>query len=1051
MCLIAWGFLLIAGVAHGLTHVGALAANFAGAAQSARFVETVATVAVYLVSGPSEFVDVSYELAVGNVNIHVLTTLAVWGTVLLGCALEGALLLVLFSTAAFVEMRLTGHAKGDLKSLWATVPGEATVIDVDVIGAPVTGSEKLVPARDVTVGTHVFVKSGQQVPLDGIVVHGSAFVSFAHITGEALPVSKRVGDEIPAGAVNSDGALVVRALRSSEDSTPARIARLTEAAQNRRPSVSRLLDTFGDQYSKAILAITALTMILGPTLFGWPFLGRTGAMYRAFAFLSAAAPCALLMSPLVYIAAIGAAARRGVLVRGGLTLDALAEVGTVALDKTGTITTGTMVCVSVEKVLVGKTQQVLVGASVESIESMSALASTDGVSSTLDSTPRFSPNALAIAANLERASSHPIARAVLDAAASTGTADEKTQLKSRALPEITVTDFKVVHGSGVEGLIRTSSSFGAPRRARFGNPEWASEICGSLEQKRAILDVSAARSDKGNVTAALVVETCAGSGNAGGTAADAEWSSENLTRVFRFADAVHPKAAVAMRALREGAWRVDGRKMRVMMLTGDNERSAHAVADAVGLPRVDVKFGLTPGEKLAMVERARRDANSDSKTGKYTRVAMVGDGINDAPALAAADVGIAVASTPSEAAAAAADVLLLHADADGISQLPDLFRLAARTKTVLRQNITLAVVSILGSALPALVGAFPLWLAVLLHEGSTLLVALNSVRLLGTFGRQRMRRSTLFATVGVFAACCVGGAFSMPTVRAAALGGAGAFVSTPGFLLAATTLKSAWAGLLAGCLHTLTGPDHLAALAPLTVGPSRAQNAAMGALWGCGHNTGQILFGLVFVALKDKLPFNMEVIGQWGQGVVGATLVIIGAMGWWEARQLSLGKESHSHSHSHGLPFGLGKDMFDNGHAHHSHEHEHGSHDDDELDGDASANAARAEAARRKKDGSFLSWTYITGTIHGLQPDALLLLLPAFALPRLQAVAFLGTFFVGTVLAMGTYTACLGAGTTALQKKNPNAVFLVSKISSAVAVSIGVAFIASAVFGFEIF
>jgi Cd2+/Zn2+-exporting ATPase len=321
-----------------------------------------------------------------------------------------------------------------------------------------------------------------------------------------------------------------------------------------------------------------------------------------------------------------------------------------------------------------------------------------------------------------------------------------------------------------------------------------------------------------------VVETCAGSGNAGGTAADAEWSSENLTRVFRFADAVHPKAAVAMRALREGAWRVDGRKMRVMMLTGDNERSAHAVADAVGLPRVDVKFGLTPGEKLAMVERARRDANSDSKTGKYTRVAMVGDGINDAPALAAADVGIAVASTPSEAAAAAADVLLLHADADGISQLPDLFRLAARTKTVLRQNITLAVVSILGSALPALVGAFPLWLAVLLHEGSTLLVALNSVRLLGTFGRQRMRRcgafpitthrlcdcpyetdtfgfyrvrSTLFATVGVFAACCVGGAFSMPTVRAAALGGAGAFVSTPGFLLAATTLKSAWAGLLA--------------------------------------------------------------------------------------------------------------------------------------------------------------------------------------------------------------------------------------------------------------
>ena len=163
VCLLAWGFLLIAGVAHGLTHVSALATNFTGMASSARAVETATTALVYLVSGPSEFVDVSYELAVGNVNIHVLTTLAVWGTVLLGCALEGALLLVLFSTAAFVEMRLTGHARGDLKSLWATVPGEATVVEVDALGAPVSGSEHVVNARDVDVGTHVFVKSGQQV------------------------------------------------------------------------------------------------------------------------------------------------------------------------------------------------------------------------------------------------------------------------------------------------------------------------------------------------------------------------------------------------------------------------------------------------------------------------------------------------------------------------------------------------------------------------------------------------------------------------------------------------------------------------------------------------------------------------------------------------------------------------------------------------------------------------------------------------------------------------------------------------------------------------
>jgi hypothetical protein len=322
--------------------------------------------------------------------------------------------------------------------------------------------------------------------------------------------------------------------------------------------------------------------------------------------------------------------------------------------------------------------------------------------------------------------------------------------------------------------------------------------------------------------------------------------------------------------------------------------------------------------------------------------------------------------------------------------------------------------------------------------------------------------------------------------------------------------KSGYAGLLAGCLHTLTGPDHLAALTPLAVGPSRMQNALMGALWGLGHNTGQILFGLIFVLLRDKLPFNMEIISQWGQGIVGATLVIIGVMGWLEGRAMAEGR-GHAHSHSHGLPFGLGNfdqhthshshshdehdptaalryvhshaggaemhshdeddcDVHEDGHGHshaHAHAHEDGHHgmgtnkrsvDEDWEADDAVVGSGDTDAAQRareegasEKKGSFLSWTYITGTIHGLQPDSLLLLLPAFALPRLQAIAFLGTFFIGTVVAMGTYTACLGAGTAALQKSNPRAVSAVSVISSGVAVAIGVAFILSAIFGFEIF
>ena len=199
-------------------------------------------------------------------------------------------------------------------------------------------------------------------------------VSIQHITGEALPVVKRVGDEIPAGAVNSDGALVVRSTRSAEDSTPARIARLTEAAQNRRPAVSRLLDAFGDKYSRAILAFTALVMVVGPLALGWPLTGRGGAMYRAFAFLSAAAPCALLMSPLVYVAAVGACARRGVLVRGGVTFDALAECGVVALDKTGTITSGRMRCASVEAPLFGDARREKNGAAVSAAKKKNGAA-----------------------------------------------------------------------------------------------------------------------------------------------------------------------------------------------------------------------------------------------------------------------------------------------------------------------------------------------------------------------------------------------------------------------------------------------------------------------------------------------------------------------------------------------------------------------------------------------------------------------------------------------------------------------------------------------------
>jgi heavy metal translocating P-type ATPase len=565
VAVVSWVLFVVAGISHILMHVGG---GGVVETQTAATLSKACTILVYALAGTPEFVDVTYELAVGNVNIHVLTTLAVLGTVLLGCAMEGALLLVLFASAHFVEDRLTSHARGDLKALWGTVPTTADVVTLNSDGVPDISSIREVPAADVEIGTTIFVKAGQQVPLDGVVVHGSALVSIQHITGEALPVMKRYGDEIPAGAMNTDGVLVVKSLRSSEESTPARIARLTEAAQRRRPKVSRLIDSIGDRYSKAILAITFITMLLAPVVLGIPFLGRGGAMYRSFAFLSAAAPCALLMSPLVYVAAIGAMARRGVLIRGGLTLDALAEVGTVALDKTGTITTGQMSCTSITRFDCEKPEQGAPGASLKS---------------------------LAYALNLERGSSHPIAAAVT---ASTRGLD---------LPDVgNAGDYKVVHGSGVEGLF-------AGKRARFGTAEFALELCGD-DAENCSLAINSETRD-GEIVAVLAVEG-------------------ERPALFRFSDTLNSKAPEAAESLRSGRCRrrwwemADNSKgLELLMLTGDNQTSAKAMAEAIKLAPESVYSGLTPDQKLKLIE----DARERKKTSKYPRVAMVGDGINDGP------------------------------------------------------------------------------------------------------------------------------------------------------------------------------------------------------------------------------------------------------------------------------------------------------------------------------------------------------------------------------------------------------------------------------------
>ena len=972
-------------------------------------IQTAGTVAVFMLAGASTAWDTANEVAAGNVNIYVLTSLAVFGTVLLGCALEGALLLVLFGAAHLVEDELTDRAQANVKALWDSVPTEAWVLprsaldesgagaaadapgsasaysddsdaegEAELLGVDV-GTARLRRAEEVLVGELLLVRAGQQVPLDATVVRGTAMVSVAHLTGEELPIQAAAGDEVAAGAQNLDGVLVLQAVRPSEDSMPARIARLTDKAQRRAPRLQTLIQRFGDVYSKAVLGATALFITAAPLVLGVPLVGAdagSGAIYRAFGFLTAAAPCALFMAPLVYVVALGRCARNGVLVHNARTLEALADAKTFLMDKTGTLTTGQLVCIGVERLEDALARE----------RSAGAVAGVDA--DMLLKRELFQPStsaerrALAVAEAFEHAASHPIARAVVHCHASAQAASRRSGTR---LPRVQLGSFKQVHGRGVEGTAVLVGE-GEPSEeisVVLGSLDHVAAKCVNADNAAGIRRL-AAQVDSTHVTIAMRASVGGSSSSGGQQDVAGTDVIEDVTLMY-FADTVRASSREAVSKLKEAAW--GGESCDVAMVTGDRRENAVAVGATVGIPESHVHAGLLPEDKLARVEEARAKGVC----------VMVGDGINDAPALAAADVGIAVSHTPSEASAAAADIVLLRSDA---SVLPNLVQLSSRMKAILKQNLVLAAVSIAGAALPALSGFVPLWGAVLMHEGATLMVAINSLRLLP--------RSS-FATIKAEAKqwlvankLAIGAILSLASLMFTAVLGWEA-VGTAAIASASVSLVS---GLLAGGLHTLTGPDHLAALMPLSVGVGRAQSFLLGALWGLGHDTGQIIFGCAFILLRSHMHFDLAMLSQYGTLAVAATLVIIGATGLWE--------------------------RMSGGHHHH---HDH----DDEIEvGD-------------KKGFRKLFAVYSTGVLHGLQPDALVVIMPAFAMPTLNAICFLGAFLLGTIFAMGTYTAFIAKSVDIVAKTNgQRGVDRIAYLSSSISLVVGLLLGLGAVLGIDI-
>lgn len=572
-------------------------------------------IGVYFLSGTPALLNAIHDLKSFEINIDVLMTLAALLSVAIGSPLEGGLLLVLFELSASMENAVEHKTKSALLSLRRISPRMARITLEN-------GKLYECSIREIPIGAKILVKAGEIIPLDGIILEGSAFVNLVHLTGEAQPLSKKAGDTVPAGGLNVDGTLTIEVNRTSGDSTLARIIQMITEAQSSKPKVQQFLDRFGKYYASSIIALATILAFTLPWLLSIPVLGLEGGIYRALTFLIAASPCALIIAtPTAYLSAISSCARKGILLKGGALFDAVAQCSQVAFDKTGTLTTGELTCTGVEQ---------------------------------LAGPPFDLQKAVSIAASLERHAVHPIAKALVS--------------YGEKLPLLKLGQFKASAGFGLEAIIDNTP-------VAIGHREFI------LTKK----DLSIPPSS--GLAAYLLV-------------------GEALF-LFSFTDTLRPEAKDVIASLKK-------RTLSIAMLTGDHKASATTVAKSLDID--EVYADLRPEDKLKIVAKLSQEKG----------LMMIGDGINDAPALARSSVGIAMGKIGSSTAVEASDVVFLN---DDLKLLGHLYDKSHQTRRIVKQNLTLALAVIVCATTPATLGWIPLWLAVVLHEGGTVLVGLNSLRL----------------------------------------------------------------------------------------------------------------------------------------------------------------------------------------------------------------------------------------------------------------------------------------------------------------------------------
>ena len=582
-------------------------------------------VAAVLLSGLSTYLKGVNALRRGRLNISALMAVAVTGALLIGQWPEAAMVMALYALAEHLEARAVDRARGAIGGLLQMAPDTVEQRAAD-------GTWQAVAAAEVPVGAVMRVKPGARLALDGVVTAGQSAIDQSPVTGESLPVDKALGDAVYAGTLNQSGVLEVRVTAGAQDTQLARIIHAVEQAQSERAPTQAFIDRFAAAYTPAVFVLALGVALLGPWLAGWTWLT---AIYKALVLLVIACPCALVIAtPVTVVSALANAARRGVLVKGGVYLENARRLKAVALDKTGTLTEGNLFFFVYE--ILSKTE--------------------------------LSAHVLPASAALSAQSDHPVSRAIAQGLASQDvTAGEVTQFIDRP-------------GSGVEGVVNGQRLRLVSVRALEGTDL----VTAALTERLAVHQAA------GRSVSLLVSDT-------------------EVLALFAVADTLKDHAPEAVRELHALG-------VKTVMLSGDHAAAAQAVARAAG---VDEAHGqLMPADKLTRI------AELQARSGP---TAMVGDGINDAPALAAADIGVAMGAAGTDTAMEAADVVVMN---DDLRRLPALIRLSRRTHAVLWQNIALALGIKAVFLVLALAGRATMWMAVFADMGASLIVVANGLRLL---------------------------------------------------------------------------------------------------------------------------------------------------------------------------------------------------------------------------------------------------------------------------------------------------------------------------------